>query len=701
MKLFSTCLFLLTAAVSARGISLLENSVIFDTNSRAAEARYTAARSHNGENRPLTAQNTYNGWVNPEDLPPMPQCISQQNQSTCCLAVEFSSDVLDGYLSYCDRSILAKAQLYLWIRDVTGRTWLVNVGDTNELQSLSPASLAKGYEDLNVIDNAPTCLTGSASAQSMELFQHIVASCMFTSTTQHTGNAARPWEYSESRHSIIALDSETAGYDLARDSTRDGNYFDKKCFCSTFTIDWKEEPCSGSRQIDLTKERLWINATCGSTYLPDHWADTLQTTGFAYIAIEDWHWPMCLANMPEQAIGLPDQCMTDACELDSSGYCKVKRTVDRGCFCRDIRYHSYGSLCQVFETRIDYVKWLHDLCGNVQDWHGLPDNWRQLAKPTALDMIPWRWTLKPSNSSNSAGRNDSGYIGTMGTCASNGWKLGSFALINIATFVAALSSQRTGICRITHEFLIWRPQRWGWFIRGAVIAALQLLANWFNVFLVQNIPGYENVPRSQLMILWCSMPRLAWLMILLVGPQRSETMNLSAAASSFFAEMIIQFVASYYMLMTVNYGRVHDFYLGHMEGAERGGFATIIHRTHRSVGSGYLNISRRQTTSKMEEEIMAPDNKSEETPLMNHDRRDDAIYGTFFVRNSVHWLSQKPSTELYEAAVISMFLLWIAQWLFWVGFIGLSSEEFCPPRLGVLTAVWIAFSVAGAAVGAA
>ena len=76
--------------------------------------------------------------------------------------------------------------------------------------------------------------------------------------------------------------------------------------------------------------------------------DALKTTEFAYISIEDWHWPKCVTDMPKQLIELTSQCMTDACELDSSGYCRVVRAVDRACFCRDLRYDSCGGSCQIF-----------------------------------------------------------------------------------------------------------------------------------------------------------------------------------------------------------------------------------------------------------------------------------------------------------------------------------------------------------------
>ncbi|KAI3340170.1 hypothetical protein F4824DRAFT_497752 [Ustulina deusta] len=737
----SVCHVLLLMArvygVVASGISP-NISIVSDTDISSAEAPQTASVNPNGEGPTLMPQKNYNGWVNPEDLTPMPQCIAQQDQSTwlrvmtkctskrctsyfgiicthgqwltqlSCLSVEFSSGVIEGYLPYCGRSVLAKAQLYLWIRNITGRTWLVDVGDANGLQNLSPASLAKGYAPFDVTYNAPTCLTGSVSALSMEPFQHVIASCSFTSTTQHTGNAARPWEYRESLRSMIILDSETVGYNLAGRAIRYGDYFDIECFCSTFTINPDNEPCSGpgDGQLDLTKERLWVNATCGPTSLPDNWTDALKTTEFAYIPIEDWQWPRCVADMPKQVIELTDQCATDACELEASGYCKVKRAVDRACFCRDISYDSCGGSCQIFETRIDYIKWLHDLCGNVQDWHGLPDNWRQLAAPNPFDMIPWRWTMKPSNGSNiNASITRLGSIGATETCASNEWKLGSFALVNLTALLAAFFSQRTSIRRIVRGFL-WYPQPSRWVFKGVLIAALQLLANWFNVFLVQKSPGYEDVPIVQSILLWCTMPRPAWVTVLLVGAKPFESMNIFAVASSFFAETILQFLSSYYMVMTVNYGRKHNFYFGGLEGTERGGPAKVMYAgalMWLTVSTLVLVQLMRASRSmrlreKLEHYCMDRSMGSEETPLTRSEG-DSMVYGTFSVKGQNKWVSQKASVGLHRAMVMSI-LLWIAQWLFWSGFIGLSLEEFCPPQLVRLTAVWIVSSVAGTIVGA-
>ncbi|KAI2730076.1 hypothetical protein CBS147332_1928 [Penicillium roqueforti] len=760
----STCLVPLMGVygADAKG-SFLQSPSIVATNINPAEAIHTTTVEYDGKDGILLPQDNRNGWVNPEDLAPMPQCIAQQDQSTwlramtkctskrctshfaficthhqwltqlSCLSIAFSPDIIESYLPYCGRSVLAKAQLYQWIHIITGRTWLIDVGDASGLKSLSPHSLAEGYAAVDVIHNAPTCLSDSVSASSMEPFRHVMASCGFTSTTQHTGNAARPWEYNERLRSMIALDFETVGYDLVQrriydlvlHRISDGDYFDKDCFCNTFNIDLNNEPCSGSGRLDFTKERLWIYATCGSTSLPENWADTLKTTQFAYIPIEDWHWPKCVADMPEQVIELTDQCATDACEV--GGYCKIKRAVDRACFCHNINYDSCGGSCEIFETRIDYIKWLHDLCGNVQDWHGLPDNWRQLAVPTTLDMIPWGWKLKPFNDSDITYTASLGDARATEKCASNEFKLTSFALVNIATFLGVALSQRIGIIRRVARRFPWIPQPWPWVIKGTLIAALQLFANLFNILLIQQTPGYENVPVIQLMLLWSSMPRPTWLTIFLIGVPTFGDLKFFAAGSSLCAEVILQFLSAYYLLMTVHYGRKHRFYFGGMDGAEREGPAKTMYagalvwliivsvviaqviraiRMNRLTGPVFDTSDwqgGKQTTSKIEELMdhldecctgLVKSRGSEGTPLIKIKGRDYTDYGTF--KSHDGRVSNKSFVGLYAATIISMLLLWIAQWLFWSGFIGLSAEEFCLPQLRVLMAIWTAFSLVGA-----
>ncbi|KAF2135432.1 uncharacterized protein K452DRAFT_323058 [Aplosporella prunicola CBS 121167] len=714
----------------------------------------------NGDDRILTPQNNRNGWVNPEDLTPMPQCIAQQDpsywlstMSTCtgkrctrhfgaicthhqwliqtsCLSTAFSSDVVKTYFPYCSRSILAKAQLYQWIRGVTGRTWLVDIGDANELQDLSPASLDKGYAAVSVEQSAPTCLTGSVSDLTMEPFQHVLASCSFTSTTQHTGRADRPWEYREGLKSMVALDFETVGYNLTGSSIEYGYYFDKECFCRTFTIN-PEEICPRSERLEWTQEHLWVRATCGPTSLPSNWTDSLKVTGFDYVPIEDWHWPTFVMDIGKRVTGLVQHCATDACGIDSSGYCKVKRTVSRTCICHNMSFETCGGSCQDFETRINYVNWLHDLCGHVQDWRGLPDNWLHMAAPTALDMIPWQWTIKPSDN--------------WSKCPLNIWKIGSFVLVNVATFLVAVYGRGAEIHGLAPRFPRL-PYPSSWFAKGILIAALQLLANLVNASLLQATMGYDDIPVIQLMFLWCSMPRPAWMASLLIGLQPFDTIDFSVAKSSLFAEIILQTLSAYYMVLTVNYGLKHNFYFRSLKGAERGQSARLMYtgallwimvttvalfwliratrRMNSVPGSGSDNVLKRQgsirTMSKIAEKLMAKvDNlciwlgeelenywmeKSkfrgmrETSPFISRERNYATMHRSLPVRGRDH---SKELAKIYVVTTMSMALLWFTQWIFWIGFIGLSSQEFCISRLELLTAVGTFFSLTSTALSLA
>jgi hypothetical protein len=667
----------------------------------------------------------------------MPQCIAQQDQSawlaaltTCtykqctrhfgplictrhqwltqlsCLSMAFSPDVVRGYLPYCSRSILAKAQLYAWVRGITGRTWLADVGDANELQYLAPSSLREGYAATDVSSKGPTCLTRSASAHSMESFQHVMASCSFTSTTQHTGDVARPWEYRESMGSMIALDSETVGYDLSGGNLEFDDYFDRACFCSTFSIDSNDEPCSNPEHIDMTKERLWLHATCGPKSLPENWNDKLKTTGYAYIAIEDWRWPECVEDLPSKILALPDQCATDACEIDSSGYCKVRRAIDRARFCRNINYESCGGTCHEFENRINYVNWLHDMCGGEHDWHGLPHKWHHLARLSPTDMIPWRWNVKARMHSKTH-HPESGKIKT--TCPSGDRKLGSLILVNMATLLALYFFQRTLADRYANR-LLSHSESSSWVFTGLLVAALHLLANWFSAVVVQSTAGYENVPVFGLMLLLCSMPRLAWLPVLLVGGQPFKAIDLSAAASSIFAEVILQVLASYYMFMTINYGREYNFYFGALEGADKGDSAKMMYagalvwllvivaalvqftRAFRALNTATSFDEpkwqgREPMPTTIAGEMAAQLN--EHCALLGENMRRQSVhrnnYGTVHNKLYDEPVSRRAMVEPYVITVGIMFLLWVAQWLFWSGFIGISSDEYVSHRTNIFT----------------
>lgn len=636
-----------------------------------------------------------------------------------CLSTGFSPDVVREYLPHCSRSVLAKAQLFRWVHKITGRTWLVGIGDAIELQSLSPASLSQGYADVDVKDKAPMCLVDAISATSKENILHAMAICGFTGDTQHTGNAARPWEYNEGLRSIVALDSETIGYDVTQHILAQSNYFDKECFCKSFTIDLAAEPCAGLG-LSVTRERLWMAATCGLDYLTSKWTNGLQTTQFDYIPTEDWHWPQCFDDMRKKTKELPDRCTTHACEIDKDGYCKIKSAVDRSCFCSNTDYSTglgiTGS-CHRFETRIDYVNWLHVLCGNVEGWHGLPKNWRQLAGLTVEDMTPPAFEcLRPRiRDYNNSTRTD-WEIAKL--CPSTEGKFMTIALINVATLIAVTLFLKKGIhwpgnvCSSSYY-----PN--SWFTKGLAAAGLHVLAHWANAAIVESSTYY--IYRLRFVFFWSTMPRLVWLPVLFAGTQPWKATGFSTIAASVFAEVILQTLAAMPMVTAIRYGWEHNFYSNGMKRLHVSSSAQLLYvgvlmwlfvvivtvvlllqtllgqivlttRAPAKLPDGQAN---ERTVLSPTEQLIAPLNAQwtsfetkimaywinrswdlEKELLLQREQQACTTYGTLPIKSTSDRTVVRRVVRLYLVAVISMILLSFAQAVVWIGFLGLSGNEY-------------------------
>lgn len=660
----------------------------------------------------------------------MPQCIAQQDQSTwlkamtkcswkrctrhfwfictqhqwftqtSCLNTELSADTMNKYYPYCSRSILAKAQLYEWIRRVTGRLFLLSPGDANGLRSLSPASLELGYKTVSTTDDAPTCLVNSRSTFSEDSFQRIMKSCSFESVTRHTGNAARPWEFRENVGSIAALDSEIVGYpsnfwDHLWNRLEDSTYFDRACFCHVFGFNMTLEPCANPNTLEMTKERLWMSATCGHESMPDDWKAGLRLTGDQFIPVEDWHWPACINDFPRTVVGLKDQCATQACAVDVGGYCNVKRSIDRACFCRQVSYKSCNGSCHAFEGRLDFVYWLHNTCSGFEDWNGLPNDWTRLAQPTTFDLIPWQWKLQPSTLDSPSNSSSSD---TVQRCASNKTKIYSLLLINICTIFAVFIWSKVSLRNIMPN-LVGLPHSGNPLLIGSSIIALQFIASAANALVVRTLPEYDEVSFWDLIGLWCTIPRPVWAVILHLSARPLSAHTLATSAATMLSEAVLQLLGSFYLIQTVYYGLEHNLYFGHIRAAQ-GDWATLMYGgalvwvlvmgvsialimkaciTSQEKGDA-LPRNARNLFETFEDAFTQKSTNSkdatEETFLFNSNGRYHTSYGTLPANVRVVKVAQKAFFTPYKIAILVTLFLWIAQCAFWAGFIGLSSEMY-------------------------
>jgi len=292
-------------------------------------------------------------------------------------------------------------------------------------------------------------------------------------------------------------------------------------------------------------------------------------------------------------------------------------------------------------------------------------------------------------------------------CTSNGWKILSLALVNIATFIAVCFRRKTHAFKVASH-LLRQTIPSGWVLRGLWIAAIQPFGNLLNAVLVQSTCGYDGVPIIQLMLLWCSMPRPAWLPFWILSRQPFETINLSAAASFILAEIIMQALSLSTMLATVKYGREHDFYSHGLDLADGETAAKAMYTAAlvwlfvfvvalvqlllltrammNTTTSGHRDHLKwrkveQPRSSNLVEELAAQVN--ERMPLLGYEstrirrythEEDTTTDGT--VRPEIEIVRISPQGLIRSSMVTMVILLlfWLAQWLFWAGFISLSSE---------------------------
>jgi hypothetical protein len=286
----------------------------------------------------------------------------------------------------------------------------------------------------------------------------------------------------------------------------------------------------------------------------------------------------------------------------------------------------------------------------------------------------------------------------------------SIGLINLATFFAILHANTTRQTNITSPLpLFYNPARW--ILGGVLLGCIHLLANLANAAIIQYTPGYEDILAVQLMLLWCSLPRLSWLPISSHGTKNPEFQDMTSSMSAMFAEAILQAFSFYHMCLTVNYGRIHDFYFGALSRATRSPFAALMFsgalawlfivammavpvirtiRTrdnHSEKGDGKSDEGAKEWSRvrpKEEEECLLP---KSQTGSEGHN------YGTLPGEVEPLTPSMRRHSRLHMVLAMGVPLLWVAQWLFWIGFIGLSSDDFCLPSLETLTGVWLASSL--------
>ncbi|KAI9771829.1 MAG: hypothetical protein M1840_001599 [Geoglossum simile] len=307
---------------------------------------------------------------------------------------------------------------------------------------------------------------------------------------------------------------------------------------------------------------------------PENWTSQLELDTDPGYFPANTTWPKCLNETSHRADCMQPltqawtTCTTTRCQRDPDGLCRVTNpVVSRSCLCPLLNYTTNCTQsCLWLDDRRSFLHWLNSTCSGIHDWDGLPKNWTLILDPTAKDLTFWNWQLSPIHPD------------LVRSCPSHAFTLGTFALVNGLTLIAIpIIGRRTIIRKITGG-LMGNPHSKLWIFTSVFGVALHLVSNYINAYIIKRTPGFGGVSIGDLVLVWCTRPRVAWLSILLIKIQLNDQVYISVAVSSIVAELLLQMIGSYYMGLGANYARRRNFYpVGRLKFAGIQGAAKLMY----------------------------------------------------------------------------------------------------------------------------
>ncbi|KAH0533945.1 hypothetical protein FGG08_007444 [Glutinoglossum americanum] len=212
--------------------------------------------------------------------------------------------------------------------------------------------------------------------------------------------------------------------------------------------------------------------------------------------------------------------------------------------------------CKLSWERKGYLEWMNSTCTLVRGWDGLPRNWASLLAVQESELLPWSWQIHAVNDS----QNGTNIQALPQHCPSTVAKLAVFAAVNIAmAILVPVLGRRDVMKQLTCGIFGQRGSR-AWLLSGPITVGLHVASNAIGAYLIKSSKGYGSVNIGQLVLLWCTRPRLAWMVVALIPWRAKDSIYFSVAASTLLAEIVLQVLGSVYMGIASNYARKQKFY---------------------------------------------------------------------------------------------------------------------------------------------
>jgi hypothetical protein len=434
----------------------------------------------------------------------------------------------------------------------------------------------------------------------------------------------------------------------------------------------------------------------GST---SYFSDSSATTAAPYYDFESFEYSLSAASIkpPSCVAELFSLCPILSAQNTGQNITNVTGT-DSAQMCSALGMLSCPGVCIAGSEPTDYLNWAIETCDTYWEapaYHNLSDAWKGydgVVNASYDSLFPWHWRLEPSQSTSNQATNHSLAV----KCPSVTSILGSFAIINIVVFVAAIILGRRDFVQwITFQKCGQKGTRM-WPLTALISVLLNMGANLVNALLIRHVPGFSRVPIGGMVMLWASRPRIAWFAAALIRYRKKESMYFALAASAVLAELILQAFGAAYLGMTVQHARKNHYYLvHHLRYAPHGADALMMYagaliwvvaiifimimglfaltplgtlaqkgvqQLSKVIDSFQIRITRLKSTQ----------SKTEETPAAGGDR----LLSEKESRQKLDWRQslERMGLERYAISQATIFTVamgfpFLGQWLFWAGFV--------------------------------
>ncbi|MDI1493528.1 MAG: hypothetical protein OHK93_005318 [Ramalina farinacea] len=242
--------------------------------------------------------------------------------------------------------------------------------------------------------------------------------------------------------------------------------------------------------------------------------------------------------------------------------------------------------------------------------------------------IPWSWRVQPDARSDMEG-----------TCPSAVQILGTFAFVNVVVSVISLIAGNSKVIKsLTCGFCGSESDSETWFYMFLFPLATNLGANALIAYLYKTTPGFgDTFTIGDLILFFTTRPRLSWIVLVvfmnLDTVRNKDTRYSKSAKSAVAAEVFLQFISSYYMGWTANFAARNGYY------------------SH-------------------------PERASDDARIMYAGALLALISLIFTIGSLIYILFVDAELDTTFAAIITIGCTsWLASWLFWGGYVGLSQNS--------------------------